>query len=390
MTRRGWCPSLATPMPAADGLLVRVRPVFGRIDAGAARQVAAAAAAHGNGLIDLTQRGNLQFRGFDLGSAASFAAIVGGLGVDQPVGTPGLMVSPLLGVDPAAAPEAGALAGEIAAVVAGMTGLEGPAEKFSVSFDAGGVIGLGSVGADIAIRTAAIGTAAIGTAAIGAAATGWVVDDEVCSAGDLVAVVRRRLEACAPALRAGRRPERMGMARAARVPPLGFVAYAADRGAFGLGLVFGAMNADLLRLLADLAASFGDGVLRFTPWRAVVIAGVTQAAATRLADVAAAEGMIVAGPDWRFGVQACVGAPFCAAAGRATRADALALGDTGRGVHVSGCAKGCAHPGPAEVTLVGRDGRYDLVRNGRAGDTPVRRGLDLAAVRAELMMKVPA
>jgi precorrin-3B synthase len=366
-------------MPAADGLLVRVRPVFGRIDAGAARQVAAAAA-HGNGLIDLTQRGNLQFRGFDLGSAASFAGIVGGLGVDQPVGTPGLMVSPLLGVDPAAAPEAGALAREIAGIVAGVTGLEGPAEKFAVSFDAGGVIGLGSVGADIAIRTAAIG----------AVGTGWVVDDEVCSAGDLVAVVRRRLEACAPALRAGRRPERMGMARAATVPPLGFVAYTADRGAFGLGLVFGAMNANLLRLLADLAASFGDGVLRFTPWRAVVIAGVTQEAAVRLADAAAAEGMIVAGPDWRFGVQACVGAPFCAAAGRATRADALALGDTGRGVHVSGCAKGCAHPGPAEVTLVGRDGRYDLVRNGRAGDTPVRRGLDLAAVRAELTMKVPA
>ncbi|MEA2726013.1 MAG: precorrin-3B synthase, partial [Acetobacteraceae bacterium] len=46
-------------------------------------------------------------------------------------------------------------------------------------------------------------------------------------------------------------------------------------------------------------------------------------------------------------------------------------------IHVSGCEKGCAHPGSAAVTLVARDGRYDLVRDGPASGLPVLRGLTL-------------
>ena len=73
---------------------------------------------------------------------------------------------------------------------------------------------------------------------------------------------------------------------------------------------------------------------------------------------------------------ACPGAPRCASASLATRALALKLADRVPGrLHVSGCEKGCAHPRPAEVTLVGRNGRFDLVRQGRAGDTPERTGL---------------
>ena len=69
-----------------------------------------------------------------------------------------------------------------------------------------------------------------------------------------------------------------------------------------------------------------------------------------------------------------------------TRADGARLaGYLGAGVvaavpvHVSGCAKGCAHPGPAALTLVGAEGRYDLVMDGRAGDMPVATGLGLDA-----------
>jgi precorrin-3B synthase len=36
-------------------------------------------------------------------------------------------------------------------------------------------------------------------------------------------------------------------------------------------------------------------------------------------------------------------------------------------VHLSGCSKGCAHPGPAALTLVGPD---RVILNGRANDTP--------------------
>ena len=32
-------------------------------------------------------------------------------------------------------------------------------------------------------------------------------------------------------------------------------------------------------------------------------------------------------------------------------------------IHVSGCAKGCARSAPSELVLVGKAGRYRLVRN---------------------------
>ncbi|MNY65563.1 hypothetical protein D3C86_2028490 [compost metagenome] len=40
-------------------------------------------------------------------------------------------------------------------------------------------------------------------------------------------------------------------------------------------------------------------------------------------------------------------------------------------LHVAGCAKGCAHPRRAALTLVGRPDGYGLVISGTAGDTPV-------------------
>ena len=37
-------------------------------------------------------------------------------------------------------------------------------------------------------------------------------------------------------------------------------------------------------------------------------------------------------------------------------------------IHISGCAKGCAHPGPAALTVVGTAAGCALITNGSAGD----------------------
>jgi precorrin-3B synthase len=39
-------------------------------------------------------------------------------------------------------------------------------------------------------------------------------------------------------------------------------------------------------------------------------------------------------------------------------------------IHISGCAKGCAHPGRAAITFVGGPDGYGLVRGGKASDIP--------------------
>ena len=89
---------------------------------------------------------------------------------------------------------------------------------------------------------------------------------------------------------------------------------------------------------------------------------------------------------------ACSGAPACAKAARPLQYEALAFASAlapgaGIALHVSGCAKGCAHPRAAPFTLVARPSGYDLVVDGCAGDKPLRVGLppsDIAPLLARL------
>ena len=151
--------------------------------------------------------------------------------------------------------------------------------------------------------------------------------------------------------------------------------------AFALGLAFGALTADQL----DLAADHTNGVLRLSPWRALVLQGVTDAA--RLAT----SGFITDPADPRLALSACPGAPACASAFAPVRADAAALAAHGlrAHVHLSGCAKGCAHPQASPFTLVAAPDGYGLVQAGRAGDPPQARGLSLAAAAQLISAQLP-
>ncbi len=61
--KRGWCPDVLRPMPTGDGLLVRLHPPLGGLTAGQLQAVATTARSCGNGLLDVSSRGNLQIRG---------------------------------------------------------------------------------------------------------------------------------------------------------------------------------------------------------------------------------------------------------------------------------------------------------------------------------------
>ncbi|MCX7565749.1 precorrin-3B synthase [Sulfitobacter sp. F26169L] len=70
--------STGSPHPemAKDGLIVQVRPFCGRISRAQADAIASLAAAHGNGLLDLTDSATLQIRGV---SRQSHPALINGL-----------------------------------------------------------------------------------------------------------------------------------------------------------------------------------------------------------------------------------------------------------------------------------------------------------------------
>lgn len=355
---RGWCPSLHEPMASGDGLLVRVKPPLGRLSAEAARGLAKAAAAHGNGAIELTGRGALQFRGLTPASAGRFAALAVGLGVahaDPAVERRrSVLVSPLAGIDPDVAAGTIVAAEALEAAIVRDRGLEGLPAKFGFAVDGGGALPVGGR-ADVTLRVQADRAVIDGP--------GGVVT--VGLDGAVAAVI-----GVAHTMVGG---QRAGMTRAQPSSgglPIGSLA---SGRAFGAGVRFGSMDVAMLAGLADVAERGGDGVIRLTTGRAVVIAGLAGPEAL------ATLGLIVSAGDPALRVAACVGQPGCASASVDTRGIASRMRPgPATTIHVSGCSKGCAHPGPATLTLVGREGRFDLVRGGRAGDVPVQRGLTLA------------
>jgi precorrin-3B synthase len=131
-----------------------------------------------------------------------------------------------------------------------------------------------------------------------------------------------------------------------------------------VGFEFGQVPAEMLTALSDL------GALRVTPWRMLLIEG-----ANAMPDL---PGLITQPDDPMLRVIACTGAPGCRQATQPTRALARSLAPhlpDGAVLHVSGCGKGCAHPGPTNFTLTAQAAGFDLIRDGHARDLPQRSGL---------------
>ncbi|AZV39275.1 precorrin-3B synthase [Komagataeibacter xylinus] len=379
---RGWCPGLHTPMEAADGWLVRVRPPLGRLSAMQAHTIARAARAHGNGLIELTSRGNLQLRGLTPDSARAFARDMADAGLASTDAATearrGLLLSPLAGIDPDAAPDAPAIIHALDAALAGADTLRGLPAKFVIAVECGGYVPAGMLRADIVVR---------------AQETGWLV---VCGARALpcpaaaiaptVLALAHALAACSgrplrdPTLGA-RAFARLGQLEATRAAPPTTAHAPCLTGplpghATGAALPPGPMEADLLDAVAQWCVQAGNGHMRITPQRAIVFEDCATAPPL--------PGLITHADDPRLRISACIGTRGCGCAARDVIADAALLAPdlpARATLHVSGCPKGCAHPTPADITLVAQPDGYGLCPYGRAADTPVDNGLSLAQIQ---------
>ena len=155
----------------------------------------------------------------------------------------------------------------------------------------------------------------------------------------------------------------------------------------GIGLPFGRVVADDYEELASVAAANGARSLRLTPWRAILVPVPSVSDGSAIIARLSSRSFILDPNDARLRVAACSGAPSCARATAPVRDHAASLAaaidgvpDSGIFVHVSGCEKGCAHPRPAPITLLGRNDRYDLIIDGVASDPPAMRNLTLAQV----------
>lgn len=380
-------------MATGDGLLVRLTPTGATMSCEAFAALCTAARNCGNGVIEITSRGSIQIRGLTEASVKSFAAAVAGIDLAFGEGPP-VLSDPLAGLAPAESVDASAIAGDLrrAIAVAPFGANLGP--KISVAIDGGGALHLDAVAADLRMRAQARDAClhvAVGGDAETATPIGAVAAEHAVEAAMRML---RVIAAGGPAARARDIVATDGAAAFRRViadilvdlppPPLRPAAdplgthTLRDGGlAIGLGLAFGHAHATALEELTRAAAESGATGCRTAPGRALLVVGVTENGAGHLANIAQRLGFIVRADDPRRQVVACAGAPICASAEIPTRALAPSLakvafaGVDAPMVHLSGCAKGCACPRSAPLTVVGIEGRCGVVVNGSARGEPL-------------------
>ena len=373
---KGWCPSALQPMLSGDGLVLRIRPRCGRLSAAQAFGIAELARTYGNGLIDLTGRANLQIRGVREETCDALAAALAKLGLVDADGETeaqrNLLVAPFWSEGDDTQWLATALEQALAATPLGLP------QKFGFAVDCGSERVLAQAAADIRIERAAKGgliVRADGASEGRAVAREQAVPTALSLAkwfatSGGISDGRGRM---APHITAGAELPRAlaGGAKPAAVmaPP-----QPGPHSTGGLvGLAFGQLESDTLKFVAAL----GPG-LRMTPWRMILVEGLRE---EPLHDQ-----LVTRANDPLLRVTACTGAPGCLEAHAETRRLAAALAPhvpLGSHLHVSGCAKGCARPGPSNFTLVGTSEGFDLVRDGSPRDVPAMRGLDPAKLLAD-------
>lgn len=358
---KGYCPGALRPMMSGDGLVVRIRPFGGRLSPAQVSGIAILSEQFGNGIIDLSSRANVQLRGV---REASHPPLIDGLRrmglIDASEAVErrrNVIVSPFW----RAGDETEALSLRLTDAL-GQSDAPDLPHKFGFAIDAGETPVLQDASADIRIERASDGHLLL-------VAGGMAMGRPITSEGSIDAclalarwfVTQRNTENRMAQLLQTKTPD--GFTTPRQPQTYDAAPGRTDRGVLA-GFAFGQLTANSFGRLAAC------GSLRVTPWRMVLIEGAKAPPAI--------DGLISDANDPLLRITACTGAPACAQAQAATRPLAQALAQhlaPPQALHISGCAKGCAHPGPAPFTLTATTSGFDLVKLGRAGDTPAATAL---------------
>ncbi|PAT37766.1 precorrin-3B synthase [Vandammella animalimorsus] len=399
---RGWCPGAWQPMASGDGLVLRVRPPLGRLSARQSLRLARLAQAHGTGVIELSRRANLQLRGLQ---AARHPAVLRALAAS------GLLDADArqerlrnLVIDPLWQPGDGllAMAQALQQALAHSPGLDGLPAKFGFAIGhatVGDKAGSAPLPGDLQLlRLPPTPGQREATWQLQIDGQPWALaaPDAAAALASALALAQwcaaqaqqRRAQGQHPGRMAGllahwqaRHGQRLPpwpLPPAVQLPPPSALNTAPGKAqasapsappeagwlpghglllAAPLGRIDAPALARLAQALPRLAATGASApMLRITPWRMLLIEAAQPPSAhwLHLAGLDDARHWIGHADDARLRVSACAGAPGCRQALAPTQPLALALAPQvppGRHLHVSGCAKDCARPGQATLTL---------------------------------------
>ncbi|AZF45872.1 precorrin-3B synthase [Pseudomonas sp. R2-7-07] len=378
------CPGLLRIVQALDGGICRIKLAGGSITAAQANAVADAAQAYAGGVIEATNRSNLQIRGIGAEQEALIAMLLAaGLGPSNAGGDDvrNLMLSPSAGIDPQMLFDTRPLAGQILATLENHPRFHELSAKFAVQLDGFEALAMLEHHHDLwlsAFEQAGETLLAFGLAGcpgLNAPLAAVRLDQGHAL---VVAVLEAFLDLATPEQTRMRQLVVDNLLSRLRLPLLpadGFNRPASSasghpgsypqrqQGRFYVTAAapLGRLDSAMLKGAAQLACEYGDATLRFTPWQGVLLPNLTQPGV--VTEQLAQLGFLCAADQPLARLIACTGSSGCGKGLSDTKADAVQLAglQPGHDVHLSGCPRSCAAAHTAPVTLLAvSPGHYDL------------------------------
>ncbi len=391
LLRPSACPGLWRAVPARDGGICRVKLPGGLLTSAQARAVAEAARLCGSGVLELTNRSNLQLRGVRDENHEPLVPrlLAAGLGPRNPAADDvrNLLLSPAAGRDRSAHLDTRPLAGRLLALLENTPEFHALSAKFALQLDGGEALAMLDHPHDLWLSALPGGThLAFGLAGCPRDPALGVIP--LAQAERLVEAVLRLFLQVAGAHTRMRQllaelPVEQFLARLPLSvqqpwatprrprydsPPLGAHLQAQSGWVMLLaGVPLGRLHADQLSALAELADSEGCGELRLTPWQGVLLPDIPGSRRAFVGQALHDLGLLLETRTPLARLLACSGLPGCARAQADTKADARKLAERLPAqiaqLHLSGCPRSCAAAHIAPYTLLAQPGgRYDLYR----------------------------
>ncbi|WP_345789808.1 precorrin-3B synthase [Pseudomonas arsenicoxydans] len=389
------CPGLLRIVQALDGGICRIKLNGGSISADQADAVANAAERYAGGVIEATNRANLQIRGIGGEQGALIDSLMAaGLGPSSAAGDDvrNLMLSPSAGIDQHLLIDTRPLAGQMLATLQSDARMHDLSAKFAVQLDGGEALAMLEHPHDLWLAAVerddeqrwAFGLAGCptdvpaGSVALdqGHALVVAVLELFLEEARPEQTRMRHLLAECSLDVFLARLAERVplkaieGWQRVASPNVLHIGAHAqrdAKRVYIGAVPPLGRLDPAMLRGVAQLAREHGDASLRFTPWQSLLLPGVRADNAPQVIHSLEQLGLRCSADDALAHLIACTGSTGCGKGLADTKGDARQLAALlqrhghSPNVHLSGCSRSCAAAHIAPITLLAVSaGHYDL------------------------------
>ncbi|XLX40372.1 precorrin-3B synthase [Ectopseudomonas mendocina] len=381
------CPGLLRIVPALDGGICRIKLPGGVLRSAQARAIAQAAQQCAGGVLELTNRSNLQIRGVLPGQEAPLidALLAAELGprVAAADDVRNLLLSPAAGLDPQARMDVRPLASQLLDLLQDTPALHALSPKFALQLDGGETLAMREHPHDLWLAAEddqhlllglAGGPIDTPLARIEASQTLDLVRELLLLFLELATPEQTRMRQLLAQLPASELLQRLQArldfplqpvpidwqpSTALMRPPAGIYPQAQP----GLCMVvagtqLGRLHAEQLLALAELSERYGDGELRLTPWQGLLLGNVSENNAQALMAALSELGLLTHADEPLLGLVACTGSAACARGLADSKRHALHLAERLREsgarpqVHLSACPRSCASARVQPYTLL--------------------------------------